>query len=160
MMFDMGLRRFRPMIDRLLTIAMREVGMVRRLFMLVRFIALRGFLMMVSGLLMMLRSFLVMVCCLFCHGPLQWIVRCSMPRRQSAVWSQLLRVEHIIWQTAGRCLCAKIQPEDGRLSKCLSVVHVKHVMSELSQLAQTIVKAEEEGIRLNHLAIKFDGATF
>jgi hypothetical protein len=143
MMFDMGLRRFRPMIDRLLTIAMREVGMVRRLFMLVRFIALRGFLMMVSG-----------------HGPLQWIVRCSMPRRQSAVWSQLLRVEHIIWQTAGRCLCAKIQPEDGRLSKCLSVVHVKHVMSELSQLAQTIVKAEEEGIRLNHLAIKFDGATF
>jgi hypothetical protein len=45
MMFDMGLRRFSPMLNRLLAIAMREVGMVRRLFMLVRLIALRGFLM-------------------------------------------------------------------------------------------------------------------
>ena len=51
MMFDMGLRRFSPRIDRLLAIAMREVGMVR-------------------GLFMMLRGFLVMVGCLFCHGPL------------------------------------------------------------------------------------------
>jgi hypothetical protein len=29
MMFDMGLRRFSPMMDRLLAMAMREVGMVR-----------------------------------------------------------------------------------------------------------------------------------
>jgi hypothetical protein len=63
MMFDMGLRRFSPMMDRLVAMAMREEGMVRRLFV-------------------MLRGFLVMVGCLFGHGPLLWLVRCSMPRRQ------------------------------------------------------------------------------
>jgi len=30
-------------------------------------------------------------------------------------WSQLLSLEIIHWQTAGRCLCAKVQSEDGRL---------------------------------------------
>ena len=59
----MGLRRFSPLMNRLLAIAMREVGMVHRLFMLVRLIALRGFFMMVSGLFVMLRGFLVMVGC-------------------------------------------------------------------------------------------------
>jgi hypothetical protein len=44
------------------------VGMVRRLFMLVRLIALRGFLMMVRGLVVLLRGFLVMVGYLFCNG--------------------------------------------------------------------------------------------
>jgi hypothetical protein len=49
MIFDMGLRRVSPMMDRLLAMAMREVGMVRCLFV-------------------MLRGFLVMVCGLLCHG--------------------------------------------------------------------------------------------
>jgi hypothetical protein len=44
MMFDMGLRCFSPMMDRLLAITMREVGMVRCLFVM-----LRGFLVMVCG---------------------------------------------------------------------------------------------------------------
>jgi hypothetical protein len=68
MIFDMGLRRVSPIVDRLLAIAMREVGMVRCLFMLVRRIALRGFPMMVRRILVMLRGFLVMVCGLLCHG--------------------------------------------------------------------------------------------
>jgi len=38
-----------------------------------------------------------------------------MPSRQCAVCSQLHSVEHMIWQTAGRCSCAKIQAEDGNL---------------------------------------------
>jgi len=38
-----------------------------------------------------------------------------MRRKQPAACSQLLSVEHMIWQTAGRCSCAKIQPEDGNL---------------------------------------------
>jgi hypothetical protein len=35
--------------------------------------------------------------------------------RLPSVCSQLLRVEHMIWQIAGRCSCAKIQPGDGNL---------------------------------------------
>jgi hypothetical protein len=68
MMSDMGLRRVSLMLGRLLAVAMREVGMVRRLFMLVRRIALRGFPMMVRGLFVLLGGLLVMVCGLLCHG--------------------------------------------------------------------------------------------
>jgi hypothetical protein len=65
MMLDMELRRINPMMDRLLAIAMREVCMVRRLFMLVHIIVPRGFLIMVSGLFVLLCSFLVMACGMF-----------------------------------------------------------------------------------------------
>ena len=68
MLLDMGLRRVSPMMDRLLAIAMREVGVVRRRFMLVRLIALRGCLILVRGLFVLLSDFPVMVCGLLCHG--------------------------------------------------------------------------------------------
>jgi hypothetical protein len=71
MIFDMGLRRVSPIVDRLLAIAMREVGMVRCLFV-------------------MLRGFLVMVCGLLGHGLLLRNIRYSMPKRRRAGWSQLL----------------------------------------------------------------------
>jgi hypothetical protein len=64
-MFDMGLRRFSPMMDRLLAMAMREVGMVRRFLVRAGFIVLGRFFMMTRGVLVMFGGFLVMGCCLF-----------------------------------------------------------------------------------------------
>jgi hypothetical protein len=65
MMFDMGLRRFRLRIDRLLAMAMCEVGMVRRFLVSAGFMVLCRFLVMTRGVLMMLSRFFVMGCCLF-----------------------------------------------------------------------------------------------
>ena len=64
-MFDMGFRGIHPVVDRLLAMAMCEVGVVRGLFMLVRLIVLRRFLMMLSGLFVLFPGFLVMLRCLF-----------------------------------------------------------------------------------------------
>ena len=64
-MFDMGLRRFSLRIDRLLAMAMREVGMVRRFLVSADFIVLGRFFVMTRGVLMMFGGFLVMGCCLF-----------------------------------------------------------------------------------------------
>jgi hypothetical protein len=47
--------------------------------------------MLVRGLFMLLRGFLVMVGGVFCHGLPLSNARCSMPRNQRAVCSQLLR---------------------------------------------------------------------
>ena len=113
------------MMDRLLAIAMREVSMVRRLFMLIRLIALRGFLMMVRGLFMMLRGFLVMVCCLFRPGPLPRSCSLQDAEKTACGLVTIAQLEHIIWQTAGRCPCAPTQPEDGCPSKCSSVGDLK-----------------------------------
>ena len=38
-----------------------------------------------------------------------------MASRQRVACPQLLSLENSIWQTAGRCSCARIQPEDGNL---------------------------------------------
>jgi hypothetical protein len=61
----MGFRRFRLRIDRLLVMAMREVGMVRRFLVRAGFMVLGRFFMMTRGVLVMFGGFLVMVCCLF-----------------------------------------------------------------------------------------------
>jgi hypothetical protein len=58
----MGFRRFRLRIDRLLAMAMREVGMVRRFLVSAAFIVLGRFFVMTRCVLMMLRGFLVMAC--------------------------------------------------------------------------------------------------
>ncbi len=65
MMLDIELRRVNPMVDCLLAMAMREVGVVRRLFMLIHIIVPRSFLMMVSGFFVQLCGFLMMVCGVF-----------------------------------------------------------------------------------------------
>ena len=64
-LFDMGLRRFRLRIDRLLAMAMREVGMVRRFLVSAGFMVLGRFFMMTCGVLVMLGGFFVMGCGLF-----------------------------------------------------------------------------------------------
>jgi hypothetical protein len=64
-LFDMGLRRFRLRIDRLLAMAMREVGMVRGFLVRAGLMVLGRFLMMTRGVLVMLGGFFVMSCCLF-----------------------------------------------------------------------------------------------
>jgi hypothetical protein len=64
-LFDMGLRRVRLRIDRLLAMAMREVGMVRRFLVSAGFMVLGRFLMMTRGVLVMLGGFFMMGCCLF-----------------------------------------------------------------------------------------------
>jgi hypothetical protein len=61
----MGFRRFRLRIDRLLAMAMREVGMVRRFLVRAGFMVLGRFFMMTRGVLVMFGGFLVMGCCLF-----------------------------------------------------------------------------------------------
>ena len=61
----MGLRRFRLRIERLLAMAMREVGMVRRFLVSAGFIVLGRFFVMTRGVLMMFGGFFVMGCCLF-----------------------------------------------------------------------------------------------
>ena len=64
-LFDMGLRRVRLRIDRLLAMALREVGMVRRFLVRAGFMVLGRFFMMTRGVLVMLGGFLVMGSCLF-----------------------------------------------------------------------------------------------
>jgi hypothetical protein len=64
-LFDMGLRRVRLRIDRLLAMALREVGMVRRFLVRAGFMMLSRFLVMTRGMLVMLGGFFVMGCCLF-----------------------------------------------------------------------------------------------
>jgi hypothetical protein len=64
-LFDMGFRRVSLRIDRLLAMALREVGMVRRFLVNAGFMVLGRFLMMTRGVLVMLGGFLVMGCCLF-----------------------------------------------------------------------------------------------
>ena len=61
----MGFRRFRLRIDRLLAMAMREVGMVRRFLVRASFMVFGRFFMMTRGVLVMFGGFLVMDCCLF-----------------------------------------------------------------------------------------------
>jgi hypothetical protein len=61
----MGLRRVRLRIDRLLTMALREVGMVRRFLVRAGFMVLGRFLVMTRGVLVMLGGFFVMDCGLF-----------------------------------------------------------------------------------------------
>jgi hypothetical protein len=61
----MGFRRFRLRVDRLLAMAMREVGMVRGFLVNAGFMVLGRFFMMTCGVLVMLSGFLVMGCCLF-----------------------------------------------------------------------------------------------
>jgi len=61
----MGLRRFRLRIDRLVTMAMREMGMVRGFLVRAGFMVLGRFLVMTRGVLVMLGGFLVMGCGLF-----------------------------------------------------------------------------------------------
>jgi len=53
------------MLDRLLPMAMREVSMMGRLFMLICLMVLRDLFMMMSGLLVVLSGFLMMVCGVF-----------------------------------------------------------------------------------------------
>jgi hypothetical protein len=61
----MGFRRFRLRSDRLLAMAMREVGMVRRFLVRAGFMVLGRFFMMTRGVLVMLGGLFVMGCCLF-----------------------------------------------------------------------------------------------
>jgi hypothetical protein len=61
----MGLRRVRLRIDRLLAMAMRKVGMVRRFLVRADFMVLGRFFVMTRGVLVMLGGFFVMDCCLF-----------------------------------------------------------------------------------------------
>jgi hypothetical protein len=61
----MSLRRVRLRIDRLLAMALREVGMVRRFLVRAGFMVLSRFLVMTRGVLMMLGGFFVMGCGLF-----------------------------------------------------------------------------------------------
>ncbi len=63
--FDMGLRRFFLRIDRLVAMALREVGVMRRFFVSAGFMMLRRFLVMTRGVFVMFGGFLVMGCCLF-----------------------------------------------------------------------------------------------
>ena len=58
----MGLRRFRLRIDRLLAMALREMGMVRRFLVRAGFPVLGRFLVMTRGVLMMLDGFFMMGC--------------------------------------------------------------------------------------------------
>jgi hypothetical protein len=64
-LFDMGLRRFRLRVDRLLAMAMREVGMVCGFLVRAGFMMLGRFLVMTRGVLVMLGGFPVMGCRLF-----------------------------------------------------------------------------------------------
>jgi len=61
----MGLGRVRLRIDRLLPMALREVGMVRRFLVRAGFMVLGHFLVMTRGVLVMLGGFFVMGCGLF-----------------------------------------------------------------------------------------------
>ena len=65
MVFDMRLGRVGPMLHRLLAMAMREVGMVRRFLVSAGFIVLGRFFVMTRGVLMMFGGFFVMGCGLF-----------------------------------------------------------------------------------------------
>jgi hypothetical protein len=64
-LFDMGLRRVRLRLNRLLAIALREMGMVRGFLVCAGFMVLGRFFVMPRGVLVMFGGFLVMGCGLF-----------------------------------------------------------------------------------------------
>ena len=64
-MFDMEFCCFRSMMGCMHMVSMREVGMVRGFLVNAGFMVLCRFLMMMSGVLVMLGGFFVMFCCLF-----------------------------------------------------------------------------------------------
>ena len=64
-MFGMTFCRFLCVIGGMHMVSMRNVGMVRGFLVSAGFVVLCRFLMMTSGVLVVLGGFLVMVCCLF-----------------------------------------------------------------------------------------------
>jgi hypothetical protein len=65
---DVRLRRFFGVLDGVKMVTVRDVRVVRRFFVIARFMVFGGFAMMTPGFLVMLRRSLMMFCSLFGHG--------------------------------------------------------------------------------------------